>query len=413
MTRRRPLGYSSLAMRLPWLLLLCACATPVLKPMPDDFHWGVAMSGFQSEGTFPDSNWTRYAKNPKFHHEPYRKSVDFFHRYKEDLQRAADLGVNTFRFSIEWARVMPKPGQVDDAALAYYDAIFEELDKHHMTPMVTLLHFVLPGWVMDRGGLSSEQILRDFAEFTELVTRRYANRGVWWLVVNEPSYFYRLELAHGSIKPGEEAHAKARIIGMHRLGWDLIKANDPKGLVSSNTTWEPPPASWIDDWFFDEVKDRLDYISFDYYYSLAWSLSPLSPLHALRNEFWRIRMTPWSMLGAIESFHARAPDLPIYIAENGMPTDDGKARFDRLTRAQHLREHVLQLHLAQAEGIKVVGYNYWSLTDNYEWGDYRNRFGLYTVDVNWDRSLRRRPTSGVAAYREIIKHHGVVEPDGK
>lgn len=90
-----------------------------------------------------------------------------------------------------------------------------------------------------------------------------------------------------------------------------------------------------------------------------------------------------------------------------MPADNGKPRPDGYTRSQHLRDHLYWMQRAMAEGVRVIGYNYWSLTDNYEWGDYRPRFGLFTVDALSDPTLRRAPTPAVAAYRSTIAAGGV------
>jgi beta-glucosidase len=90
-----------------------------------------------------------------------------------------------------------------------------------------------------------------------------------------------------------------------------------------------------------------------------------------------------------------------------MPTDDGKPRADGYTRSDHLRDHVYWVLRAKAEGVDVIGYNYWSLTDNFEWGSYRPRFGLYTVDVLDDPALARKPTDAVRTYREIIAADGL------
>lgn len=386
------------------LLLLGGCASARVAPLPEDFHWGVATSGFQSEGSFPDSNWTRYVARPGSPHRPYRQSIDFYRRYREDLALAAGMGVNTFRFSIEWARVMPQRGVVDEEALRHYDDLFDALAEHHMTPMVTLLHFVTPGWVLDEGGLADPRIVSAFDDFVKVVAQRYAHRGAWWITINEPSYFLTLERRHGSCPDEEVANAKDRLVAMHVQAYATLKAADPRALVSTNVVWEPAPASWVDDWVFDRVKAHLDYVALDYYYSVS---PDLTVVHAARGQFWRVNFTPDALLTALRDYHRRAPQLPVYVVENGMATDDGLPRRDGYTRGQHLRDHVYWVQRARAEGIDVVGFNEWSLTDNYEWGDYRNRFGLYTVDVEADASLRRKPTEAVDVFRTLVRNRGV------
>lgn len=106
------------------------------------------------------------------------------------------------------------------------------------------------------------------------------------------------------------------------------------------------------------------------------------------------------------------PGKPIRVIENGLATDPAGRRPDGYRRSDHLRDTVYWLQRAKQDGIPVKSYNYWSLTDNYEWGgDFDSRFGLFTVDVRRDPSLTRRPTDGVAAYREITRAGGGVPAD--
>ncbi|MBL8914095.1 MAG: glycoside hydrolase family 1 protein [Archangium sp.] len=384
-------------------LVVSGCAVPVSK-LPKDFHWGVATSGFQSEGSFPDSNWTRYTTRPGTAHEPYADSVDFFRRFRDDIALAASLGVDTFRFSIEWARVMPRRGVVDEEALRHYDQMFEALRERGMTPMPTLLHFVTPGWVLDEGGLASDSIVRAFRDFVEVVARRYRSRGARWVTLNEASYFLTLERRHGSVPDAEVERAKARLVQMHVVAFDLLHREDAGAPVSTNVVWEPAPASWFDDWFFERVAHHVDFIALDYYYALTLDLSVA---HAGRGKFWRVNFRPSELLTALRDYHARAPHLPLYVVENGMATDDGLPRRDGYTRSNHLRDHIYWLQRARDEGIDVIGFNYWSLTDNYEWGDYRNRFGLFTVDVRTDATLQRKATDAVETFHELVKNGGV------
>ena len=109
----------------------------------------------------------------------------------------------------------------------------------------------------------------------------------------------------------------------------------------------------------------------------------------------------------MRSLHGAFPKLPIMVTENGMATDNGKPHADGYTRGQDLQDTVYWLQRARAAGVPVIGYLYWSLTDNYEFGSYRSRFGLYTVNVLKDPTLTRRPTDAVAPYRAIIKRGGV------
>ncbi|MFI5776220.1 family 1 glycosylhydrolase [Nocardia sp. NPDC051570] len=118
-------------------------------------------------------------------------------------------------------------------------------------------------------------------------------------------------------------------------------------------------------------------------------------------------LQPEGIYYALQYYSRRFPGKPLYVVENGMPTRDGAARADGYTRADHLRDHVYWIQRAVADGIPVLGYNYWSITDNYEWGSYTPRFGLYTVDARTDPALIRRPTDAVAAYTGLTGARGV------
>lgn len=137
------------------VLALTALAAPAaaddLPALPADFEFGVAQSGFQSEGFNQDSNYLRYGNEGKLH-EPVGNAVDFFHQYEGDVDRAASIGVDNYRLSVEWSRIEPRSGVDDPAGWAFYDAVIGRIVASGMRPMITLNHWVHPGWAVDRGG---------------------------------------------------------------------------------------------------------------------------------------------------------------------------------------------------------------------------------------------------------------------
>lgn len=380
---------------------------PRIAPVPPDFHWGVATAGFQSEGTPPDSNWRRYVENgtPQIK-DQYGNATDFRHRYPEDIARAKAMGVNTFRFSIEWPRVQPQPGVWDERELAYYDDVFRRVEEAGMTPMPTLTHFTHPGWVVDQGAWTNPKTIDDWMSFTRAMTQRYSGKHALWITFNEPTAYQTHELRNGGVDAARAGRMMDNLAEAHRRGYDEIHRNDPTAQVSSNLSYLPPPLQGFGDaQFLDKVRDKLDFVGLDYYYGA--SLDNLSAIHAAADEFWKVDPQPDGIYYALKEYQRQFPDLPLYIAENGMPSDDGKPRPDGYTRSDHLRDHLYWVQRAMAEGVDVIGYNYWSLTDNYEWGDYRPRFGLYTVDALGDPMLTRRPTDAVETFREAATGGGV------
>lgn len=369
--------------------------------VPEGFHWGVATSGYQAEGDAPDSNWSRYDDAM----EPYRNAVGFRHRYAEDIGLAADMGVNTFRFGVEWARVEPRPDVVSTEELEYYDDVVRRVRAAGMTPMITLDHWVYPGWIADRGGWDDPATAERWLANAERVVLRYRGLGAMWITFNEPAIYLINEIRNRRMNPRQIELMRRRIVSTHRGAYDLIHRLDPGALVSSNVAYIPGANRLLDATFVNRFQDKLDFIGLDFYYGL--SLDNLTARHAATGAFWKVDPQPEGLYYALRHYARRFPNLPLYVVENGMPTDNGKPRADGYTRSDHLRDHLFWLQEALAEGMNVIGFNYWTITDNYEWGSYRPRFGLYTVDAATDPSLERRPTDAVATYRDLIREGGV------
>lgn len=372
-----------------------------------DFYWGVASSGYQSEGSAPDSNWKRFVDRSagKDGVDHYRDSVDFRHRYADDIRLAAGLGVNTYRFGIEWARVEPSPGRWDEAELAFYDDVFRQVRAAGMTPMITLNHWVYPGWALDQGGWAESRTADAWLAFSRKIVQRYAGQDVLWVTFNEPLIFLKNEQKVGALNATRYFAAQSNIVQAHRRAYDLIHELDPTSKVTSNQAYITG-VNGMADWFFlDQVKDKLDFIGIDYYYGL--SIDNWTVFAAATDKFWDVKLQPEGIYYALRSYHDRFPRLPLYIVENGMATDNGKLRDADYTRGDHVRDTVYWLQRAKADGMNLIGYNYWSLTDNYEWGSYRARFGLYTVDALTDPALTRRPTDAVPAYQALVTAGGV------
>lgn len=383
-----------------------AATKPLVPKVPKNFMWGVATSGFQSEGSFPDSNWTRYVAQKKSGIvDPYENSVDFRHRYPDDISRARALGVNVFRTSIEWARVEPRRGHHDPAALAYYDDVVRRIRAAGMRPMLTLDHWVYPGWVADQGGWSNPRTVADWLDEARFVVRRYRGMGVIWITFNEASVYLVREFADAPLTLAQTGTMKSALAKAHRAAYDLIHRLDPGALVTTNIAYGTILNGIMDGVLFDQVTDKIDFVGVDYYYGA--SLTNATAANAANGEPWKVDPEPDGLYFVLRNYQRRLPKLPLYVVENGFSTDNGKPRADGYTRAQHLRDHIYWMQRAIGDGVKVIGYNYWSLTDNYEWGTYRPRFGLYTVDALTDPKLTRRPTDAVPAYRQIITGRGV------
>ena len=376
-----------------------------IKPLPESFIWGVSASGYQSEGGHVDSNWDRYnAETPK--QDRYGLSVDFRHRYREDIALAGQLGVNTFRIGINWARVEPREGEFDETELAYYDDVLRTMRALGIEPLITLDHFVYPGWIDRQGGWTNPKTRDRFIRYCDLIARRYHSQVRLWLTFNEAGFFIMIEKKYRKLDRSGVRTMSAHLIAAHRDVYDLIHALRPDAMVSSNIVCCGEGAlSWFlqrytDRLFLDGVIDKLDCIAIDYYYRGI-------TLKLLKGRMWECDLAPDGLYRALKRYAKKYPRLPVLIAENGMPTLNAEPRADGVTRSQALQDCVYWTQRAHADGVAVIGYMYWSLTDNFEWGSYGPRFGLYTVEVLTDPALARVPTDAVETYRNIIRERGV------
>ena len=148
---------------------------------------------------------------------------------------------------------------------------------------------------------------------------------------------------------------------------------------------------------------KFDYVAFDYYYRF-YSIKDVTDSGYTP---WLGKFYPEGLYDALMNYSKHYPDKPILIAENGMCTENLKPRHDNWTREDHLVKHVYQVQKAFNAGAKIIGYCYWSLVDNFEWGEYDARFGLFSVNVLTDPELKRIPTGAVDVYKKIIANNSV------
>ncbi|HHY08115.1 MAG: family 1 glycosylhydrolase [Lawsonella sp.] len=373
------------------------------------FRFGTATAGFQVEGSNYDSNWKRYVdrESPKDPEKvnPVKNATDFRHRYKEDIGNAAWMGLDTFRISIEWARIEPQKGKWNWKEIHYYDDVFRTMRKHGITPQISTVHYVYPGWVADQGGFLNEQTLKDYNRYVKFIANRWGKKTpVSWITFNEPLVFFGHEVEVGMVERVQMVDFMKKIVQAHKNAYDIIKGVNKKNQVGTNEAFLPLVTPIADQFLFVPVKNHLDFVGIDYYYGL--SLDNLSAAYGATSSFSKIRPQPDGIYHAIKYFSEAFPGIPVYIIENGLPTYNGK-REDGYKKKDWVYDTFFWIQRAVADGYPVIGYNYWSITDNYEWGQYNSRFGLYQVDVLKDGSLKRKPTTGVAAYRYVTHHGGV------
>ncbi|MHB1614024.1 MAG: GH1 family beta-glucosidase [Actinomycetes bacterium] len=215
---------------------------------PADFRWGAATAAYQIEGAVAEdgrtpSIWDTFSRTPGkvFHGDTGDLATDHYHRFREDVRLMAELGLDTYRFSIAWPRVIPGgTGSVNTRGLDFYSRLVDELLGHGITPMATLYHWDLPQELEDSGGWGVRQTTARFAEYTIAVAETLGDRVGYWTTLNEPwcSAFLGYAAgvhAPGRTEPGTSLAAAHHLLLAHGLGVQALRATLPSGASVSLT----------------------------------------------------------------------------------------------------------------------------------------------------------------------------------
>lgn len=402
------------------------------------FLWGVATSAFQLEGS-PYADWTTWdeilSEKPDI--------TNHYFLYKEDLALLKDLGVNAYRFSLEWSRIQPRERVWDEKAIRHYQEIVEILVDNHIEPMLTLNHFTHPLWFMKKYPWHEDASVEKFLIFVEKMVRTF--EGVrYWITFNEPYVLVLAGYFEGCTPPAikdESLGVKAltNILKAHGRAYDVIHSHIPDAMVSiaHNMASFAPWSKWnpldrllvkIAKHFYNHslldaflsgslsikfpfrkaieiavpIKGKLDFFGVNYYTRMHLRFNPLKEMgiemrhrdidgHGLTDMGWEIH--PRGLEKVLRN--ASKLNVPLIITENGIATRDSQKKI------RFMQRHIDVLEKCRREGRDIRGYFYWTLIDNYEWlQGLDSRFGLYTVDF---QTLERRPTNAAAYYSYLIK----------
>lgn len=424
--------------------------------------------------------------------------LKFWTDYKTEIDLAKQLGVKVFRMGVDWGRLVPKqpentcPGQAepcyegiqDEAALAHYKEIIAYVRRQGMSVMMTLFHHSPPRWLNDlkvdhkgkrnSGGWTNAAAPYMFEAFSRDAVEALKGDVDMWVIFNEPAVFASLAYGAGIWPPAEGMNYMA----MFKLGWfegkvlkafdlmidahkrvyrmikslDTARSGDPLTAsmgpayvgVAHNVSYQTARSavaqqiasymrSTLNYKFIDGIIDSLDFLGLNYYGEEVISLNGVPPVPDKEYSESGRAVNPQGLYITLMQFHARYLQqrrIPIIITENGI--SDGT---DKL-RPAYLIEHLLAIDAARAKGVPIIGYVFWTLSDNWEWADgYCPRFGLVAVDrTTPDLRRTRRPsfdlyhdiaTSGRItplqrddAWEQVWTHRGTVRPfcrsaDGK
>jgi beta-glucosidase len=410
-----------------------------LRRFPAGFSWGAATSAHQVEGGNRANDWWRFEQQPGRIHggDTSGDACRHFERFDQDFALAEADGHNTHRLSIEWSRIEPEKGRIDDAAISHYHDVFAALRRRRLTPIVTLHHFTNPQWIADRGGWENRETIDHFCEYVRRCAREFGGEVDWWCTINEPEVLAFRAYSEGVWPPGKrddstalevmanliEAHARAaRVLREEdrvdadgdghatRIGFakhyvqleparawfplDALRAHFENAVFndalieapSSGTIALSIPGARAVSRRVEGLRGSCDWFGLNYY--TRWKVKMFAPEPHVARAHAPLTDLGWEVWprGFEEALvRVSRARLPVLVTEHGF-ADAADA-----LRPRALVESLIHLGRAIDRGAQVLGYLHWSLMDNFEWADgYRGRFGLYRVDfTNPDRPRTR------------------------
>lgn len=345
------------------------------------------------------------------------RACDHYHRYEQDFDLMRSLGMNVYRFSVEWSRIEPAEGRFDQAQLEHYRQMVAAMRRRGIEPMVTLWHWTIPLWLRDRGGWRSKAAPGYFKRYTERVVKELGDQVRFWITVNEPGAYTASSYLSGAWPPQRKSPLDYltvvhHLIRGHKLAYQAIKTLDVTaqvGVAESIAYFEAyrnNPYGLLlkklaelggNRYFLDHINHQQDFVGLNHYFH-----NRIRGGRFNQNDNQAVSDLGWELYP--EAIYRVLIDLkgygkPVYITENGLA--DGRDRH----RRWFITETLGYVHRAIQEGTDVRGYLHWSLLDNFEWDKgFWPRFGLVEVDYN---TLERRVRPSTLEYSKIIKQNGL------
>lgn len=396
---------------------------------PEDFLFGVATAGQQIEGN--NCSWhddPRYYQKDNYTGVPWvpaGRAADSYNRYEEDIALAKEMNLDAFRLSVEWSRIEPVKGEIHPEEIEHYRTILRRLKEEGLKTIVTLHHVSHPVWFHDKGSFSTMDNLSDFLNYVSRIVPEIEAFTDYFIVLNELNLPFEYSV--------EE---RMNMLQYHGHAYRLIKqfSRKPVSSTISYSAKEPFRGSfdtpdrilaeytdWMENEFFfhavrtgeiimpghdmvlcPEVRDSMDFWAVNIYIRQMITSRQAFPIadHYTASRFkpqdtpiYTDEIEPEVMLKML----MRLKDKPVMITENGIACQDENKRIEYISAMLQAVCQGMDL------GANVLGYLYWSLLDNWEWGTYNPLFGLASVDENYERHLKR----GARFYGAVAASHSL------
>jgi beta-glucosidase len=394
-----------------------AAASDKSKVFPEKFLWGCATAGHQVEGNNTNSDlWLIEHLPESIFKEPSGDACDHYHLYPQDISMLADLGFNTYRFSLEWARIEPEEGFFSLAELEHYRRMLAVCHEHHLTPLLTYSHFSVPRWFAFKGGWENPAAPDLYARFCEKATRHLGDLVGYASTFNEPdvpqllnwlslpgisfSEMFQTGLARvrkqinlpqfANFFLGDEKKVRDGLLAAHHKGRTAMKSARSEMPVGFNLAMSDDQAAPEDSHLAEkradiygpwlEVAKQCDYLGVQVYSRSIVGKKDLPPpkgaeLTSVGWEFYP------ECVEHVVRYASKETGVPIMVTENGIATNDD------LRRVEYYQRALAGLKRAIDDGVDVRGYVAWSLLDNFEWmSGFDPKFGIVAVD----RATQRR-----------------------
>ena len=408
---------------------------------PEGFLWGAATAAHQVEGGNTNNDcWLYEHVHPTMYVESSADACDHVNRYRSDIALLASLGLNAYRFSLEWSRIEPAEGEFSQVAIAHYRDMLRACHEHGLTPIVTYHHFTSPTWLIARGGWEDEGTPARFARFARKVTEELGDLFTIACTMNEPNLAVLLaEMGLAERRAADRVRnptwvGAGRALGIpaervagfqlaaterafevktaaHKAAVEAIKEVQPSmraGWTLANSDFHAAAGGeQREERMIEEgnlrylrVSEGDDFVGIQTYNrTVLGPDGPVAPakgatVNSQGEEIW-----PWA-IGATVRQAWETVKVPIMVTENGLCTDEDSQRVD------FLRTAIAEVGAAIADGVPVLGYMCWSALDNFEWiFGYGPKFGIIAVD----RTTQERTVKESArVYGRIARSNGAV-----
>lgn len=414
-------------------------ATKTSLSFPKKFLWGAATSSHQVEGG-THNQWTSWelenakskAAQASYHFEDLEswpliqdearepgsyvsgESIDHYNRYTEDFDLLKAMNMNAFRFSIEWSRIEPQEGAWNIEAIEHYKAYASELKRRGIEPIVTLFHFTLPVWFVQKGGFEKRGNAKYFVRFADKIVRELGANVRLIITLNEPEVYAHESYRVGNWPPNLTSKWKlwrvmnnlayahnqaARAIHTINRRYKVSIAKNSNYFYAGDNAWLSRKSAEImqyfqDDYFLKKVIKNCNFLGVNFYFSnRVYGYRVHSPEIKVSDMGWDL--SPADIQHALERLHEKY-HLPIIVTENGL------ADKEDTNRQWWIAQTLLGMQKAMDNGVKLEGYLHWSLVDNFEWDKgIWPRFGLIAIDYQ-TKARTLRPSA--VWFGKVIKH---------